>query len=274
MKIFSVVGYSNSGKTTLIKKISDSLEGNVSVIKHVHEFDKKGKDTDKLLRESNNVVAVSKNRSIKIKKSDFPLEESIEELEGETDYVILEGFKKSSYPKIVLGSDVEEECNGEIIYRLDKKPDFDEIKETVLTKIKEKSLRKVSLQEIIREIKDSDKIKEAGAIGSFTGIVRGFRGEKKVEYLFFEKFEEKSEDEINQIENKLKNRDGIVDARIHHKKGKLKVGDDIVYIVIASEHREELFKSLSDAIDLVKSKVPIWKKEVLVEGENWVHDLE
>jgi len=45
-----------------------------------------------------------------------------------------------------------------------------------------------------------------------------------------------------------------------------------LYIVVASAHRRELFKALSDAIERVKSEVPIWKKEVTMEGDFWVHD--
>lgn len=48
---------------------------------------------------------------------------------------------------------------------------------------------------------------------------------------------------------------------LHHKTGVIKAGEDIVYIVITSGHRKELFPALSEAIERIKAEAPIWKKE-------------
>jgi molybdopterin synthase catalytic subunit len=61
-----------------------------------------------------------------------------------------------------------------------------------------------------------------------------------------------------------------MDIRIHHVTGELSVGEDIVYIVVAGAHREEVFKTLRDAVERMKREVAIWKKEITDEGEYWV----
>jgi molybdopterin synthase catalytic subunit len=59
---------------------------------------------------------------------------------------------------------------------------------------------------------------------------------------------------------------------MHHRAGLIKAGEDIVYIVVAAGHRKELFVTLVDALERLKEEVPIWKKELTLEGDFWVHD--
>ncbi|PTD94640.1 molybdopterin synthase [archaeon SCG-AAA382B04] len=273
MKIFSVVGYSNSGKTTFVKKISDFLDGRVGVVKNLHRFEKKGKNTGKLIESADRVVAAAEERTYNIKTSKNPLEDSLNELLGEVDYAILEGGKDSDFPKIALGEEVVGDCNGERFLVLEEKPDFEEEKGAIVNFIKNESLERVNYREIVRKMKKGPKLDKAGAIGGFTGIVRGFRDGEKVKKLVFEKFEEKSELEIEKIEEELRSKEGIIDVKIYHREGELDVGEDIVYVVVAAEHREELFEAVEKGINLVKERAPIWKKEILVDGESWVHDL-
>ena len=61
---------------------------------------------------------------------------------------------------------------------------------------------------------------------------------------------------------------------IYHKTGRIEAGEDIVFIVVAAGHRQELFAALREAIERMKDEVPIWKKEFTVSGEYWVHDEE
>ncbi|HII91443.1 MAG TPA: molybdopterin synthase, partial [Methanosarcina sp.] len=72
----------------------------------------------------------------------------------------------------------------------------------------------------------------------------------------------------------LKQKEGILEVLIHHKTGVIKAGEDIVYIVVASAHRTELFPALSEAIERIKAEAPIWKKEFTEKEEFWVHDRE
>jgi molybdopterin synthase catalytic subunit len=70
----------------------------------------------------------------------------------------------------------------------------------------------------------------------------------------------------------MKAKDNIIDVLIHHKTGLIKSGEDIVYIVVAAAHRQELFQTLIDSLERIKEDVPIWKKEFTIEGDFWVHD--
>jgi len=90
--------------------------------------------------------------------------------------------------------------------------------------------------------------------------------------LEFESYEEATGNKISLIENDLKACEGILDVRIHHRVGRIEAGQDIVYIVVAASHRQQLFQALSDAIERVKAEVPIWKKEYTTTGEFWVQD--
>ena len=77
---------------------------------------------------------------------------------------------------------------------------------------------------------------------------------------------------MNELCSELKQKDGIIDVLMHHKTGIILKGEDIVYIVVAAAHREQLFSVLREAIERLKAQVPIWKKEHTQNGEFWVHD--
>ena len=113
---------------------------------------------------------------------------------------------------------------------------------------------------------------KAGAIGTFTGIVRGLTDGVGVKALDFEKYGGVAEEKIKSIIEDLKKRDGIIDVLIHHRTGYIETGGDIVYVVVAGSHRAHVFSALSDAIERVKEEVPIWKKELTIDGDYWVHD--
>jgi molybdopterin synthase catalytic subunit len=142
-----------------------------------------------------------------------------------------------------------------------------------LVKIIEAQPEHVTLENLVAKIKRSPRAKEAGAIGTFTGMVREMAGNERTTALEFESFDSVANERIRAIEDDLKKREGILEVIIYHKTGRIEAGEDIVFIVILSGHRQELFPALSDAIERVKAEVPIWKKEHTVSGDFWVHDV-
>ena len=62
----------------------------------------------------------------------------------------------------------------------------------------------------------------------------------------------------------------IDDMHIIHRVGEFKPSDHIVMIAVAAAHRKEAFRACEYAIDELKKKVPIWKKEITISGEHWV----
>ncbi len=63
---------------------------------------------------------------------------------------------------------------------------------------------------------------------------------------------------------------GLKSADIIHRVGSLSVGENIVAIVCSAAHREEAFQGCRYVIEELKSRVPIWKKEIGDEGSRWV----
>lgn len=131
---------------------------------------------------------------------------------------------------------------------------------------------RVDLDILIRRVMANPEVARAGAIGTFTGVVRRRSGNEVTEVLEFEACDEIARERIRAIIDDLKRREGIMDVAMHHKTGRVCAGDGIVYIVVAAEHRHQLFPALSDAIERLKAEVPIWKKEFTLEGSYWVHD--
>ncbi|MEM2144957.1 MAG: molybdenum cofactor biosynthesis protein MoaE [Candidatus Jordarchaeaceae archaeon] len=118
----------------------------------------------------------------------------------------------------------------------------------------------VSLMDIISEVKKSPDFYKAGAIACFIGVVRGKTLEDvPVEKLELEAYEEKANETLTNICEEIKSRKGIINVQIHHNLGEFKVGEEIVYVVVAGEHRKELFSALFEAVERYKKEAPIWK---------------
>lgn len=111
---------------------------------------------------------------------------------------------------------------------------------------------------------------ENGAVATFAGVVRNHSGDKQTDYLVYEAYPAMAEKKMEAIGDELKARWGVVDVAMIHRVGKLEIGEISVLIAVASPHRAEALAACQYAIDRLKQIVPIWKKEVGVEGESWV----
>jgi molybdopterin synthase catalytic subunit len=273
MKIISVTGYKKSGKTTLVERLVQELakRGSVGTVKHMpgHDLNPDGTDTRRYMDAgARAVMGVTHSGTAKfIPGTD--LGNALDELANSgMDYAVVEGFKDSRLPKIVLG---DLELPDEVA-RLDSGVDLPEKVLTNLLDIIEHQPEYHTLDSLIIKVRNNPRIAEAGAIGSFTGIVREKTGDMETKSLEFESYEEVTGNKIRLIETDLKACEGILDVRIHHRVGRIEAGQDILYIVVAASHRQQLFQALSDAIERVKAEVPIWKKEHTTTGEFWVQD--
>lgn len=123
----------------------------------------------------------------------------------------------------------------------------------------------ITLKVILKAVKLNPLINKAGAILTFTGIVRG-----DANALLFDIYENEAQKKIEAIASDLKRLEGIVEVRMHHRSGKIHLGEDIVYIVVVASHRQEGFAALREAIERIKLEVPIWKKELTDAGGRWV----
>jgi molybdopterin synthase catalytic subunit len=271
MKIISVVGYKKTGKTTLVGDLVKALKkhGSVGTIKHINEHNINTPCTDTWKHAeagADVVVAVTPDELVKFSRNNN-LSDALDELTNAgMDFAVVEGFKDSKLPKIALG-DVEA---PEIVKRLDN---FESANIKELTDITINQPEYHTLDSLLRKLKSSKYIEKAGAIGTFTGIVRAVTDETHTEFLEFEAHGELARKKMDEICSQLKEKEGIIDVLMHHRTGIISKGQDIVYIAVAAGHREELFPVLREAIERLKAEVPIWKKEHTVKGDWWVHDL-
>ena len=111
---------------------------------------------------------------------------------------------------------------------------------------------------------------ENGAVATFAGVVRNHSGDKQTDYLVYEAYPAMAEKKMVEIGDEIKARWGVVDVAMIHRVGKLEIGEISVLIAVASPHRAEALAACQYAIDRLKLIVPIWKKEVGIEGESWV----
>ncbi len=109
-----------------------------------------------------------------------------------------------------------------------------------------------------------------GGIVVFEGVVRDTARGKQVRYLEYEAYEEMAEQQIRTIVAEAQQRWGVERIAVAHRFGRLEIGEASVIIVVASPHRGEAFEACRYIIDTLKTTVPIWKKEVATNGEEWV----
>ena len=128
-----------------------------------------------------------------------------------------------------------------------------------------------SLESLIGELKKQTE--EAGAIAVFVGAVRGTRGDEKVLRLEYEAHEDLAVEVMKRIIEETKAKYEIIDAVIQHRLGAVKVGEDVMYVLVASKHRAEAFQALPEIVERVKHEVPIWKKEVTEKNSYWVENV-
>ncbi len=131
-----------------------------------------------------------------------------------------------------------------------------------------------SFSELLKEFK-KDLDEEVGAIASFIGIVRKkAKVGNSVEKLHYESAEN-VEEELKNIETEIEEDvQGISKICIHHIIDDLEPGDDIIYVLVGGNHRQEVFEVLPSIMDRVKNEVRIWKKEITEDEEYWIHELE
>ena len=137
-----------------------------------------------------------------------------------------------------------------------------------------------SLSDLLQTIKEKENFDKVGGIATFVGVVRGetFNGQK-VTGLEIEAYEDQANKILGEICEDLKKREGVFDVQIHHFVGKFSIGEDLVYIVVAGAHRENVFEVLREAVERYKSETPVFKKEYIVsqtgiEESYWVSERE
>ena len=109
-----------------------------------------------------------------------------------------------------------------------------------------------------------------GATVLFVGRVRDHTGSREVEALYYEAYEDMAIKEMRAIGEEIKRKWPESGVAIHHRSGRLSVGEAAVVIAVGTPHRQSAFEACKFAIDRLKETVPIWKKEIFAAGSEWV----
>jgi molybdopterin synthase catalytic subunit len=113
-----------------------------------------------------------------------------------------------------------------------------------------------------------------GAVCLFVGVVRNENRGRPVLRLEYEAYEEMALPLMTEIEVETRDRWPVSDVRMVHRLGPLAIGEASVAVAVASPHRAEAFAACRHAIDTLKAKVPIWKKEFYADGAVWLQNPE
>ncbi|MDX6410132.1 MAG: MoaE-MoaD fusion protein [Gaiellaceae bacterium] len=128
------------------------------------------------------------------------------------------------------------------------------------------SAEPLSLDAVVDEVRSP----QAGAIATFTGTTRVQSRGRTVLHLDYEAYAEMAEQVIMQIAEELKGRYDLCEIAIHHRTGRVDIGEASVVIAVSAPHRQDALAACRDAIDTLKEQVPLWKKEFYDGGEEWV----
>ena len=124
----------------------------------------------------------------------------------------------------------------------------------------------LSLERVAAEVASDD----AGAIATFVGTTRARSRGRDVIRLEYEAYEGMAEAEMERIALGLRERHDVLDVAIHHRVGPVEIGETSVVIAVSAAHRAAAFDACREAIDTLKTTVPLWKKEQYVGGEEWI----
>ena len=124
----------------------------------------------------------------------------------------------------------------------------------------------LSLDRVVSEVRSDD----AGAIATFTGTTRVHSRGRTVTHLDYEAYEGMAEKTMAEIAEALQQRYELTGVAIHHRIGRVGIGETSVVIAVSAPHRQDALAACKDAIDELKERVPLWKKEVYEGGEEWI----
>ena len=126
----------------------------------------------------------------------------------------------------------------------------------------------LDLPALIREVSGSRS--GDGAVASFIGLVRDHNQGRRVSFLDYEAYEPLAVRALSRIADEIGAAWPDTRVGIHHRTGRIEIGDASVIIVAVSPHRANAFAACRYAIERIKQIVPIWKHEHFEGGDVWL----
>jgi len=109
-----------------------------------------------------------------------------------------------------------------------------------------------------------------GAVVLFTGVVRDNFGGRPTAFLQYDAYHEMAVPVLRQIAEQAQGRWAIGRVGVHHRIGKLEIGDIAVVVAVAAPHRAAAFEAAAWIMDRIKEVAPIWKREHWADGgQEW-----
>ena len=129
----------------------------------------------------------------------------------------------------------------------------------------------LSLEPLVTLVVDrGPAIGSDGAVTTFLGLVRNHNAGRRVQFLEYEAFEPLALRAFERISQEISSLWPDVRLALHHRIGRIEIGDASVAIAAASPHRANAFSACRYAIERVKQIAPIWKREFFEGGDVWI----
>jgi molybdopterin synthase catalytic subunit len=130
----------------------------------------------------------------------------------------------------------------------------------------------LALEPLVAALTDrqADSAGTDGAVATFLGVVRNHNAGRSVRYLEYEAYEPLARKSFERIASEVAARWPGVRLALHHRVGRLDIGEASVAIAAAAAHRGDAFSACRYAIERVKQIAPIWKREFFEGGDIWI----
>jgi molybdopterin synthase catalytic subunit len=128
----------------------------------------------------------------------------------------------------------------------------------------------LALEPLVAAVSRGEAGGRDGAVATFLGLVRNHHQGRRVLYLEYEAYEPLARNTIERIAGEAAARWPGTRLALHHRIGRVDIGEASVAIVAASPHRAEAFAACRYAIERVKQILPVWKREFFEDGDHWI----
>jgi len=273
MNVVAVTGAKGTDTRTLVERLAERLHerGRVATVRHprlTDDPDSGHGDADG----AGDAVATYElgTDGWRVSGEDVTLGDALDHLAPTYDFAVLEGYEDTGFLEVALGEG-DGASDVAITARSAGAVDVDALADRVAA-----SDPHETLASLLARAKASPDAEQSGAIATFTGRVRAKEHDDDVvtERLEFERHDEVAAERTDAIREDLEAREGVFEVLLHHRVGVVEYGEDIVFVVVLAGHRDQAFRAVRDGIDRLKEEVPLFKKEVTVEGEFWAHEAD
>lgn len=270
MKVLGVTGPADVGTSTLVRDIVARLSdfGTVGTVQRLPNRPVVEDVSDKRTAGAAVSYGLSSDGEWAATGDRISVSDALDRLAENCEYAVVEGCPNVRIPQVVLG---DRDVAGSVLVTAPDPAAVD--LDDVVDALRDAEPYE-SLGSLVARAKRSPDADFSGAIATFTGRVRAKEGDgdARTTRLEFEKYEGIADERLADLEAELESRDGVYEVLLHHRTGVIEDGEDIVFVVVLAGHRGEAFETVQDGINRLKDEVPIFKKEITVADEFWVHE--